>query len=103
MTSPENSWIPFDAEHGRSYREALQIVRDWTKLNHEVIHRLVQEKMGDASLELQVAISTLFGMSTILFFEEKQTIHLVRRCSTTQREQLSWTIIFFRIRPMVCV
>jgi tRNA-splicing ligase RtcB (3'-phosphate/5'-hydroxy nucleic acid ligase) len=45
MLSPNtlkmNAWIPYDTEDGRAYWEALQIVRDWTKLNHETIHDLV--------------------------------------------------------------
>lgn len=37
-TDPKNSWIPFDTEDGKEYWEALQIVREWTKLNHTIIH-----------------------------------------------------------------
>lgn len=37
-TSPKNAWIPFDTEEGKNYWDALQIVRDWTKLNHTTIH-----------------------------------------------------------------
>jgi RNA-splicing ligase RtcB len=43
-TLKQNSWIPFDTEQGRKYWEALQIVRDWTKLNHNIIHDLTREK-----------------------------------------------------------
>ena len=34
-----NAWIPYDTQDGKDYWEALQIVREWTKLNHEVIHK----------------------------------------------------------------
>lgn len=37
-TSPKNAWIPFDTKEGEAYWEALQIVREWTKMNHETIH-----------------------------------------------------------------
>ena len=33
-----NAWIPYEEEHGKHYWEALQLVRQWTKLNHEVLH-----------------------------------------------------------------
>lgn len=38
-TLSRNAWIPYDTQEGRDYWEALQIVRDWTKLNHETIHK----------------------------------------------------------------
>ena len=37
-TLKRNAWIPFDTEEGRNYWEALQIVREWTKLNHALLH-----------------------------------------------------------------
>ncbi|MFP2995189.1 RtcB family protein [Spongiivirga sp. MCCC 1A20706] len=37
-TLKQNAWIPFDTEEGQQYWEALQIIRQWTKTNHEVIH-----------------------------------------------------------------
>ncbi len=43
-TLKQNAWIPFDTEEGKSYWEALQIIRKWTKLNHEVLHNIVGEK-----------------------------------------------------------
>jgi RNA-splicing ligase RtcB len=42
----KNGWIPFDTAEGKSYWEALQIVREWTKLNHECIHDTVEAKTG---------------------------------------------------------
>lgn len=38
-TMKNNAWIPYDTDEGREYWEALQIVRAWTKLNHETIHQ----------------------------------------------------------------
>lgn len=37
-TLKQNAWIPFDTEEGQLYWEALQIIRKWTKINHECIH-----------------------------------------------------------------
>ena len=41
--SPEtlkyNAWIPFDTEEGVAYWEALQIIRKWTKANHNALHQ----------------------------------------------------------------
>lgn len=49
-TKRQNAWIPFDTEEGQTYWEALQIIRQWTKTNHEVIHNSVLESL-DISLE----------------------------------------------------
>jgi RNA-splicing ligase RtcB len=46
QTLKQNAWIPFDSEAGQSYWEALQIVRKWTKKNHECIHDATLEKLG---------------------------------------------------------
>lgn len=46
MTNPKNAWIPYNSTAGENYWSALQIVRDWTKLNHETIHNAVLEKLG---------------------------------------------------------
>lgn len=37
-TSKQNAWIPYDTDEGKSYWDALQLVREWTKLNHTTIH-----------------------------------------------------------------
>lgn len=48
--SPEtlkaNAWIPSDSRDGEAYWEALQIVRDWTKENHRVLHDAVAGDLG---------------------------------------------------------
>ncbi|HLT92975.1 MAG TPA: RtcB family protein [Membranihabitans sp.] len=38
LTHRRNAWIPFDTTEGQSYWGALQIVREWTRLNHSTIH-----------------------------------------------------------------
>ena len=44
-TKKQNAWIPFNTEEGRSYWDALQIIRDWTKKNHDVLHDAVANKL----------------------------------------------------------
>lgn len=44
-TKKENAWIPFETEEGQSYWDALQIIRDWTKTNHKVLHNSVAESL----------------------------------------------------------
>ncbi len=37
-TLPVNAWIPADTPEGRAYWQALQLMRQWTKLSHTVLH-----------------------------------------------------------------
>lgn len=50
-TMKRNAWIPYDTEEGKEYWSALQIVREWTKLNHKMIHDKVLDIFGIASAE----------------------------------------------------
>lgn len=45
-TLPQNAWIPFDTKEGEMYWDALQIIRSWTKLNHECLHDATLQKLG---------------------------------------------------------
>lgn len=45
-TLKQNAWIPFDTEEGKAYWEALQLVRRWTKINHEIIHDATAQKIN---------------------------------------------------------
>lgn len=38
LTTSGNGWIPFDEVEGQRYWDALQVVREWTKWNHKVLH-----------------------------------------------------------------
>lgn len=42
-TPKQNAWIPADTEEGRDYWEALQLIRKWTKANHNAIHQATVE------------------------------------------------------------
>jgi RNA-splicing ligase RtcB len=50
-TPEKNAWIPYDSEEGKAYWEALQIVRDWTKLNHATLHDATAAKLRAEPLE----------------------------------------------------
>ncbi len=43
-TLKQNAWIPADSEDGLAYWAALQIIRKWTKTNHNSIHQAVMEQ-----------------------------------------------------------
>ena len=49
QTQKQNAWIPADSEQGRDYWEALQLIRKWTKANHNAIHQATVEaaRVGD--------------------------------------------------------
>jgi RNA-splicing ligase RtcB len=40
------SWLDYDTVEGKSYWDALQIIREWTKLNHTTIHNGVMAALG---------------------------------------------------------
>lgn len=44
-TLKQNAWIPYDTEEGQEYWKALQIIRWWTKCNHEVIHNNIADRL----------------------------------------------------------
>ena len=39
------AWIPFATEEGRQYWKALEVIRQWTKLNHSMIHNAVLNEL----------------------------------------------------------
>ena len=45
-TLQRNAWIPYETQEGKQYWEALQIIREWTKENHNVIHSKVVETLN---------------------------------------------------------
>ena len=44
-TKKQNAWIPFETQEGQDYWDALQIIRNWTKANHEVLHNSVADAL----------------------------------------------------------
>ncbi len=45
-TNNANAWIPFDTEEGQQYWDALQVVREWTKENHNCLHELTLDSVN---------------------------------------------------------
>lgn len=50
-TLKQNAWIPADSEDGQAYWEALQLIRKWTKTNHNSIHQATIEAAGASAGE----------------------------------------------------
>lgn len=51
QTLKQNAWIPADSEDGKAYWEALQLIRKWTKANHNAIHQATIEAAKADSAE----------------------------------------------------
>ena len=45
-TLATNAWIPYETEEGKLYWDALQIIREWTKLNHTILHNAVLTELN---------------------------------------------------------
>ena len=45
-TAKHNAWIPAETQEGKSYWQALQLIRAWTKANHFAIHDLIAHALG---------------------------------------------------------
>ena len=46
--APEhNAWIDYESTRGEAYWDALQIIRDWTKMNHLAIHDSLAKRIGN--------------------------------------------------------
>lgn len=50
-TMPANAWIPSETEEGRAYWQALQITRNWTMLNHRLIHDAAIDTLGGRMID----------------------------------------------------
>lgn len=46
--APHNAWLDINTDVGAQYWEALQLVREWTKMNHFAIHRMIAKRLGNA-------------------------------------------------------
>lgn len=49
-TKKENAWIPFNTDEGQEYWKALQIVREWTKSNHSILHNKIADDLKTVPL-----------------------------------------------------
>jgi tRNA-splicing ligase RtcB len=49
---PEHqAWLDFEREEGQQYWAALQLVRDWTRMNHYAIHDGIAKRLGNAVVD----------------------------------------------------
>jgi RNA-splicing ligase RtcB len=46
-----NAWIEADTQIGQDYWRALQVIRQWTKMNHFAIHDAVAKRLGNAVID----------------------------------------------------
>lgn len=44
-TEKVNAWIPYSEDWGKKYWNSLQVVREWTKQNHQIIHQKTCERL----------------------------------------------------------
>lgn len=44
-TRPTNAWIPYSEDEGKKYWDSLQLVREWTKLNHNILHEKTSQAL----------------------------------------------------------
>jgi tRNA-splicing ligase RtcB (3'-phosphate/5'-hydroxy nucleic acid ligase) len=51
QTQKDNAWLPFDSAEGQAYWEALQLIRKWTKANHNAIHQAATVGAGAKMLD----------------------------------------------------
>ena len=66
------SWIPYDTMEGEEYWEALQIIREWTKMNHQTIHNAVMQELG---LSYKNVTDTFWNEHNFVFKENNMFYH----------------------------
>jgi RNA-splicing ligase RtcB len=74
-TLAKNAWIPYDTEEGKQYWEALQISREWTKLNHKLIHDTTQRRLKVETLDQ-------FWNEHNFVFKEDDLFYSCQRCNS---------------------
>ncbi|MCC5921949.1 MAG: RtcB family protein [Cyclobacteriaceae bacterium] len=73
-TLPINAWIPSDEDEGKEYWDALQKVRDWTKLNHKSIHERISYELGvDATLNFWNEHNFIFKEENLFYHAKGAT------------------------------
>lgn len=77
LHSPEtikaNSWIEANSDIGQDYWEALQIVRDWTKLNHSVVHDRVADDFNGVHDQFWNEHNFVFNRNNIFYHAKGAT------------------------------
>ena len=69
-----NPWIPYESDAGNLYWDALMIIREWTKSNHQAIHRLIIDQLGcDVIFETWNEHNFVFKDSNIFYHAKGAT------------------------------
>lgn len=92
-TLPNNAWIPYDQEEGKQYWEALQIVRAWTKLNHEVLH-------GATSAKIEVAAVDSFWNEHNFVFKDGDTFYHAKGATPLLKKFVPDSVDGLRLVPL---
>ncbi len=77
-TYGKNAWIPYSEPEGSEYWEALQVVRAWTKENHESIHTRVSRIIN------QLPIDTFWNEHNFVFKKDDTFYHAKGATPLTQ-------------------
>lgn len=87
-TPMHNAWIPYDTDEGKEYWEALQWVREWTKLNHTVLHEATARSLNhDPSLRFWNEHNFIFKEDDV-FYHAKGATPLDDKFVPDSHEQL---------------
>ncbi|GGH68379.1 RtcB family protein [Phaeocystidibacter marisrubri] len=87
-TPKHNAWIPYDTDEGKEYWEALQWVREWTKLNHTVLHEATARSLNhDPSLRFWNEHNFIFKEDDV-FYHAKGATPLDDKFVPDSHEQL---------------
>lgn len=71
-TLKQNAWIAHDSKQGEEYWEALQIIREWTKQNHTILHdKAIEGVDGKLSNRFWNEHNFVFRKSDGLFYHAK--------------------------------
>lgn len=69
LTSKYNAWLSIDTDEGFEYWNALQLIREWTRGNHFIIHNAIAKEM---SLEIQ---DRFWNEHNFVFWRDKYFVH----------------------------
>lgn len=89
-TAPRNAWIPYNTEQGKSYWEALQLVRSWTKLNHETIHNATAQRLKNDIQDRFWNEHNFVFKEGDLFYHAKGATPLDNKCTATNAGIRTW-------------
>jgi len=74
-TPKHNGWIPFDTQEGKQYWDALQIVKDWTYLNHKSIHNAILRAVMNTDDELSTIYNTIWNTHNFVYRDKSNLTH----------------------------